>query len=49
MIDRPDKLKAIRDGFDRASIVSITGLGSRAKQPLLRSLISLASNRLILI
>jgi len=31
MIDRPDKLKAIRDGFDRASIVSITGLRQSGK------------------
>ena len=31
MIDRPNKLKAIRDGFDRASIVSITGLRQSGK------------------
>ena len=50
MIDRPNKLIAIQDGFDRASIVSITYFGSLVKQPLLRSLPpSLALNRLILI
>ena len=31
MIDRPNKLKAIQDGFDRASIVSITGLRQSGK------------------
>jgi len=31
MLDRPNKLKAIRDGFDRASIVSITGLRQSGK------------------
>ena len=33
MIDRPNKLKAIQDGFDRASIVSIKmAFGSLVKQ-----------------
>ena len=31
MIDRPNKLRAIQDGFDRSSIVSITGLRQSGK------------------
>ena len=45
MIDRPNKLKAIRDGFDRASIVSITGLRQSGKTTIAKEFASKFSGK----
>jgi len=45
MIDRPNKLKAIRDGFDRVSIVSITGLRQSGKTTIAKEFASKFSGK----
>jgi len=45
MLDRPNKLKAIRDGFDRASIVSITGLRQSGKTTIAKQFASKFSEK----
>jgi len=45
MIDRPNKLKAIQDGFDRASIVSITGLRQSGKTTIAKEFASKFSGK----
>ena len=45
MIDRPNKLKAIRDSFDRASIVSITGLRQSGKTTIAKEFASKFSGK----
>jgi predicted AAA+ superfamily ATPase len=45
MIDRPYKLKAIQDGFDRASIVSITGLRQSGKTTIAKEFASKFSGK----
>jgi predicted AAA+ superfamily ATPase len=45
MLDRPNKLKAIRDGFDRASIVSITGLRQSGKTTIAKQFASKFSGK----
>ena len=45
MIGRPNKLKAIRDGFDRAFIVSITGLRQSGKTTIAKEFASKFSGK----
>ena len=45
MLDRPNKLKAIQDGFDRASIVSITGLRQSGKTTIAKEFASKFSGK----
>ena len=45
MIDRPNKLRAIQDGFDRSSIVSITGLRQSGKTTIAKEFTSKFSGK----
>lgn len=45
MLDRPNKLKAIQEGFDRSSIVSITGLRQSGKTTIAKKFASKFSGK----